>query len=216
MHESGGGVKHRRILNGFASASGAGNGAMDSLLPALIAALLAGATDRPAWLAAILGERFGGRGAVLAGIVAAQVAIMAIAAAGALAVRDLMTPNARSLIFGLSLVFAGAGALMPPKPPRDRLDGWRIGALPTAALGSFILAFGERVQFVGFGAAAWGASPVLAAMGAATGASLGAGVAAVLGEREWRKLPLRLIGGIGGALLLMAGIVSALGGLRLI
>lgn len=189
---------------------------MDSLLPALIAALLAGATDRPAWLAAILGERFGGRGAVLAGVVAAQIAIMVIAAAGAVAVRDLMTPHARSLIFGLALIFAGAGALMPPKPPRDRLDGWRIGALPTTALGSFILAFGERVQFVGFGVGAWGASPALAAIGAAAGASIAAGVAAVLGEREWRKLPLRVIGGVGGALLLSAGIVLALGGLRLI
>lgn len=189
---------------------------MDSLLPALIAALLAGATDRPAWLAAILGDRFGGRAGVILGVVAAQSAIMGAAFVGALAVRDFMTPNARSLIFGLALVFAGAGALMPPKAPRDRLDGWRIGALPTSALGLFILAFGERVQFVGFGVAAWGGSPVLAAIGAATGAIIGGGVAATLGEREWRRLPLRAMGIAGGAMLLLAGVVLTLGGLRLI
>lgn len=189
---------------------------MDSLLPALIAALLAGATDRPAWLASILGERFGKRTGVILGVIAAQVAIMGAALAGALAVRGLMTPNARSLIFGLALLFAGAGALMPPKPPRDRLEGWRIGALPTSALGLFILAFGERVQFVGFGAAAWGGSPVLAAAGAAIGAIVAGGVAATLGEREWRRLPLRPIGMAGGAMLVLAGLVMALGGLRLI
>ncbi|PCD03971.1 hypothetical protein COC42_06535 [Sphingomonas spermidinifaciens] len=189
---------------------------MDSLLPALIAALLAGAADRPAWLAAILGDRFGGRASVLLGVAGAQAAIMAIAAVGALAVRDVMTPNAKALFFGVALIFAGAGALMPPRPPRDRLEGWRIGPLPTAALGSFILAFGERVQFVGFGAAAWSASPVLAASGAALGAMTGGVIAATLGEREWRRLPLRIIGGAGGTLLLASGIVMGLGGLRLI
>ena len=189
---------------------------MDSLLPALIAALLAGATDRPAWLAGILGERFGKRTGVILGVVAAQVAIMGAALACALAVRDMMTPNARSLIFGLALLFAGAGALMPPKPPRDRLEGWRIGALPTSAIGLFILAFGERVQFVGFGAAAWGGSPLLAAMGAMFGAIVAGAVAATLGEREWRRLPLRPIGIAGGAMLVLAGLVLALDGLRVI
>lgn len=189
---------------------------MDSLLPALIAALLAGATDRPAWLAGILGKRFGKRTGVILGVVAAQVAIMGAALAGALAVRDMMTPNARSLIFGLALLFAGAGALMPPKPPRDRLEGWRIGALPTSAIGLFILAFGERVQFVGFGAAAWGGSPLLAAMGAMFGAIVAGAVAATLGEREWRRLPLRPIGIAGGAMLVLGGLFLALGGLRVI
>jgi hypothetical protein len=41
-------------------------------------------------------------------------------------------------------------------------------------------------------------------------------VAATLGEREWRRLPLRAIGLAGGAMLVLAGLVMALGGLRLI
>ncbi|WP_315761025.1 hypothetical protein [Sphingomonas sp. Y38-1Y] len=189
---------------------------MDSLLTALVAALLAGAVDRPAWLAAILGERFGPRAGVLAGIVLAQAAVMAIAVAGALAVRDLMNSNARSLLLALSLIFAGAGALMPAKPPRDRLEGWTIGAFATSLAGTFILAFGERVQFVAFGAAAAGSSPILAGIGAAAGAAVAGVAAAMLGERAWRRLPLRAIGAVGGALLLIAGIVTALGALRLI
>lgn len=189
---------------------------MDGFVPALVAALLASATDKPGWLAAILSSRFGRPGAVIAGLAAAQLAVMAIAAAGAAAVTPMLNPNARALLFALSLIMAGAGAMMPPKPPKDRLDGWRLGALPTSFAGLFILAFGERVQFIAFGAAAAGSSPWLAAAGAVVGACVPGIVAASLGEGEWRRLPLRAVGIGAGMLLLGAGLVMALGALRLI
>lgn len=189
---------------------------MDSFVPALVAALLAASTDKPSWLAAILGERWPHRNAVIAGIATGQVALMAIAAIGAMAIGSILNSSARSLFAGISLIVAAIGAAMPAKPPVDRLDSWRIGPTLTGAFGIFILGFGEGAQFVALGFAIRGSDPWLAAAGASIGAIVPGLVAATLGETGWSRLPLNVVGIIGGMLLGLWGIGLALSGLRLI
>ncbi|HTG37345.1 hypothetical protein [Sphingomonas sp.] len=189
---------------------------MDALVPAFIAVLLASMGDRATWLAAILADRSGRRGQVIAGLFLAQLAVMGIAVAGALAIRDVMTPNARALLLALSLAGAGLGAAMRPRAPTDRLERWRIGAFATSVGGSFILALGERAQFVALGVATWGAMPLLAGAGGVIGAVIPAIVAAMLGEGAWRALPVAAVSRGAGVLLVLTGVVMALGAIRLI
>jgi Ca2+/H+ antiporter, TMEM165/GDT1 family len=205
---------HMAVLNGTLGKK-RDQVAMDSLVPALIAALLAASCDKPAWLAAGLSDR--ARPApVIAGSIVAQIALMAIGAGAAAALGGVLTPNARGLLAGIALIAAAVGCVLPPRAPRDTLAGWRLGPFLTSAIGIFILGLGERVQFVAFGLAAWGSSPALAGLGAAIGAAIPGIAAATLGEAGWRALPLRTIGWVGAALLGAAGIALALGGLRLV
>ena len=188
---------------------------MDALVPALIAALAAGLNDRPAWLAAILADRFRSPLAVLFGLALAFAGASAIAAVSTLLILPILTPNARQLMLALTLLFAGVGCLMRGKPP-ERLEGWRLGALLTAGLGGFVLALGDRTAFLVFGFAAWGASPAAAAIGGTIGATMLAILAASMGEAAWRRLPIRLFGAAAGVVFLALGALAAAGALRLV
>lgn len=187
---------------------------MDALVPAFVAALAAGFNDRPAWLAAILADRFKSP-LVLPGLALAFAGASAVAAASVLLVLPILTPNARQLMLALALLFAGIGCLWRGKAP-DRLEGWRLGALVTASLGGFVLALGDRTAFIVFGLAAWGSSPLTAAIGATLGSLVLAAVAANIGEAAWRRLPLRALGGVAGVGFLLFGATLAVQALRLV
>jgi putative Ca2+/H+ antiporter (TMEM165/GDT1 family) len=188
---------------------------MDALVPALVAALCAGIGDRPAWLAAILGDRYRANAAMLAGLVLALGGAAAVAALSATLILGVLSPNARLLMLALALLFAGVGCLMRTRTP-DRLEGWRLGAFLTTSLGGFVLALGDRTAFLVFGLAAWGASPWLAAAGAAVGGLVIAVLAASLGEAVWRALPLRALSAAAGIAFLVLGTICALSALRLL
>lgn len=186
---------------------------METLVPAFVAVLLAQLVDRPAWLAAVLGDRYGPRG-VLAGTVLAQAAGFALAAwAGAL-LAPAINPNARTLLLALALLAAGGGSLLRPRLS-DRLERWRIGGFATTLLGIFILAFGDRSQFLVL-AFAWGANPLLAAAGGTAAATAVASVAVVVGERGWRGWPHRPVRIGISALFLLSGAALALKALGLL
>ena len=184
-------------------------------MAALVAGALASVGDRPAWLAAILADRL--RSATVVAVAAALALALAsgIAATAGAIVAPRMTPEASLLMLALSLLLQGGGALARVRPP-ERLEGWRIGRFPTAFLGLFILVFGEGLQFVVFALAARSTLPWLAAVGAAAGAAVVLGGAAMVGERDWLALPLRRVRVAVGALFLLAGAVLALQALALV
>lgn len=181
-------------------------------MAALVAGILLQPGDRPAWLAAILADRFRAGTVIVAASLALALA-GGIAAAGGALVAPMLTPNARALFLALALVLAGGGAFVGVRPP-ERLDRWRVGGFATALLGLFILAFGDALQFVVVALAARG-SPPLAATGATLGALVVLAAAALMGERAWMRLPLRAVRRSAGALFLVAGLVTGLGALRL-
>ncbi|HET9509543.1 MAG TPA: hypothetical protein VFO80_00180 [Sphingomonas sp.] len=173
-------------------------------MPAFVGALLAGIGERPARLAALLGER----GGVFAGFALGHAAALAIAVAGAIVIAPALTPNARSIVLATALIAAGLGALWQRRVERPS------GPAPiAAAAGSFV--GGEGTAFLAFALAIGGSLPVLAGIGAFAGAMLLVGIAGGMGQ-AWLRLPLRTIGRIAGALLLATGIVVGLQGLRLI
>lgn len=188
---------------------------METLVPAFVAVLIAQLFDPPARLAAVLGDRFGGRTGVFVGMALAQLAGFALAAGGGAVLAAGINPNARTLVLALALLAAGGGGFLRPRLA-DRLENWRIGGFATALLGVFILAFGDRSQFLALGFATWGGSPLLTVAGAGVAAVGAGGVAVLLGERAWRGWPQRAARIAAAALFLVAGTVLALRSLRLV
>jgi Ca2+/H+ antiporter, TMEM165/GDT1 family len=187
---------------------------MDALMAALVAAWLAHAADRPAWLAAILADR-GGAGPVIAGFALALVLASTVAVAGGVLLQPLLTPEARRLFLGVALVLQGGGAVFPLREP-DRLAGWRMPVFAVALIGGFILLVGDGVSLV-IAALAAGSTLPWAAVGGVVAGGLAAIVpAVVLGEREWRRLPLTAVRRGAGALFVVVGLVIGLGALGLV
>ena len=183
----------------------------------LIAAALAQAGEKAAWLAAILADRYRPAVVIAAGALALAINYALAAAAGTIAA-PILSPNAKLLLVALSLLLAATGAPFAPKRP-DALDGWRIGGALTALFGLFIMAFGDATQFIAAALAARSSSPPSGPWLAAVGATLGSlaviAPAAVLGEAGWRRLPLTAIRWATGGVLLLAGVVLGLQALRL-
>lgn len=188
---------------------------MDALMAALVAALLTQASDRTPWFAAMLGTRFAGRAAVIAGTVLALAVGNGVAAVAGMLVAGQMSPNARDLLLALALLSAGTTAFWPVKPPPSR-DGWRIGAFLTSLFGVLLLAVADRTQFITAALAARSDAPALAAVGATLGASVVNVTAIMIGEAGWRKLPMIPLRIGIGVVLCVVGAIQALSALRLI
>ncbi|WP_380783036.1 TMEM165/GDT1 family protein [Sphingomonas sp. R86520] len=188
---------------------------MDALMAALVAAALAQVGDRTAWLAAILADRYAKPGLVIAMATIAMLAASGLAATLGAVIGPKLAPNAQQLMLALALLLQGGGAFFPAKPP-ERLTGWNIGAIATAALGLFILAFGDGVQFIVLALAARTPVPALAAIGATIGSLVVIVPAALMGEAAWLKLPLKTLRIVAGGLFVAFGLILALGALRLV
>lgn len=186
---------------------------MDPLVPAFVAVLLAGITDRPPILAAILADRHG-RAATIAALIAQGIGF-ALAAFGGTLVAPHLTPNARNLLLALALLSAGGSTLFATRI-RDRLEGWRLPGAFVGLLGMAILALGDRSQFLVFALVARSPDPVAGAIGGTLAAAVATIAAATLGERDWCALPLRRVRPVAGGMLLLAGAVIGLGALRLL
>ncbi|MGR6330500.1 TMEM165/GDT1 family protein [Sphingomonas sp. XXL09] len=188
---------------------------MDALMAALLAAALGQIGDRPAWLTAILADRFARPVTVILAAAIALAAATTIAAVAGAWIAPHLTPEARQLFVALALVLQGGGMLVAAKPP-ERLAGWRIGAFATSLLGLFILAFGDGVQFVVLALAARAGQAGFAAAGATIGGLVPLAVAAVLGEAGWTALPQPTLRRAAGTVFLLVGLWLGLGALRLI
>ncbi len=187
---------------------------VDALMAALVAAALAQVGDRSAWLAAILADRYG-PGRVIAMAALALIAASGIAAVAGAVLAPMLAPNAKQLMLALAILLQGGGALFPAKVP-ERLERWRIGAFATSALGLFILAFGDGVQFIVVTLAARSPVPALAAVGATIGSLAVIAPAALIGEAAWTRLPLRTVRIGIGVVFLVAGAILGLGAVALI
>lgn len=173
-------------------------------MAALVAAVGCLAADRPAWLAAILADRFGAA-KVLAGTALALAAASAIAVVGGMLLAPLLTPEAKALFLGLALLLQGAGLLIGMKRP-DALASWRLPGLLVAALGLFVHFFGDGLQLIVAALAARSTLPWAALAGALVGGTAALVAPALLGEAEWRRWPLTLLRRLAAAAFLVTGL----------
>jgi len=187
---------------------------LEPLLTTFVAALLAEWGDKTQLLVAALGARYGRPLPVIAGVAAGALANSLLAAFGGTLLHGMVTPRAVSLIVGIALILAGAGALFRSKTP-DMGATWRVGPFLTAFGCFFLLEFGDKTQFVTAALAAQYDSLALAAAGATAGVFLASVPAAALGDRFAAAVPIRAIRIGAGILLLLAGLAVGLSALRL-
>lgn len=143
---------------------------MDALLLSFFLCALTEAFGAVPLLFAQLGKRFGNGPALWGGLLTATGANAAIAALAGSLIVPMLTPEARALFLALALA-AGALPLMRKAVLSDSLARWRIGAFPTAALGLFILGFGESPTFLVAGIAVAHADPWMAGIGGGLGSA---------------------------------------------
>lgn len=187
---------------------------MDALMAAIVAAALAQAGDRTAWLAAILADRFAPARVIVAALLALAAA-SGLAVVGGMVIAPMLTPEAKRLMLALALLLQGGGAVFGVKAP-DRLAGWRLGAMLTSLAGLFILAFGDGLQFIVLALAMRSEVPVLAAVGATIGSLAIIAPAAMMGEAAWTALPLKTARIGASVVLVLAGLWLGLSALSLV
>ncbi len=187
---------------------------MEALVPAFVAALLLQIGDRSPWLVAILADRYGRPVTVAIAALIAHGAGNAIAGIGGLLIGPILTPNAKQLLLAIALIFAALGLLWRLGKP-DRLESWRLGSFLTAFLGVFILALGDSTQFFTLAFAARGNSPWFAVIGATAAVFVVNTAAAMMGELQWRRLPVRGFRIVLGLLCLAGGAMLGASALRL-
>ncbi|MGE7206058.1 hypothetical protein ACQKJZ_10315 [Sphingomonas sp. NPDC019816] len=177
---------------------------------ALVVALVAQGAGRLAALAAQVSDRTGRPAAAILGIVVAQLVVASLAVQLGVTLAPGLTPETRTLLLGLAIGLAGVGLLGPLSARASPVDPSRLGAFGTAMLGGGAIMLADSPAFVIAMAAARSSLPWAALPGALIG-TLGAVLPALLlGEREWRRLPLQPIRlGMGGVMLL-TGLVIAL------
>ncbi|MGE4431848.1 MAG: hypothetical protein AB7E05_14025 [Sphingobium sp.] len=186
---------------------------MDALLIAFFLNLVAEAGGRTPLLYRTLRSRYADSAWVLPAMLIALAANAAIGAFAGDRIAAMLTPEARSLFFAVTLA-GGAIGLLWINRGLDNLASWRIGAFPTTLLGLFILGFGEGPAFLTAGVATTRAHPALAAVGGALG-----GIAAVIAMAalagnpldRWMK-PIRIATAI---LFLLIAFIIAMKALRL-
>lgn len=185
-------------------------------MAAFVGACLCQASDRTAWLAAIMGDRYQKPTILMVAAVLALALGNALGAVGGTLIAPIMTPNARALFLAIALISAGSSAFFRLKPP-DRMAGWRIGAFATTLVALLAIGVGDRTQFL---TAAIAARTPDAAAFAAIGATLGSLVvivpAFIAGERAYLALPIRAVRIAIGLVLMVAGTTTGLGALRLV
>ena len=183
-------------------------------MAALVAALLTQASDRTPWTAAMLGDRYAAKGAVIAATALALAFGNALGVVGGVLIAPLLSPNARDLMLAVALVSGGVTAFWPVKRAKQR--DWRGGAFLSSLLAIGLLGFGDRMQFMTATLAARSETPALAAVGATLGALAVHVPAILLGERALRRLPTTALRLVAAVLLTGVGVVQGLAALRLI
>jgi putative Ca2+/H+ antiporter (TMEM165/GDT1 family) len=185
---------------------------MESLMAALVAALLIRATDKSAGFVAISAERSGKSGGVLLATLIALLITLSVASAAGFFIGPRLAPNATRLMLALSLIAAASGAVWPGKTKEISEVRHPFWGTLTQMIATGL---GGRTEFVVFAAAAWGTA-ALAGVGGLIGSMVILSAAAVAGETLWRPLPHRAIGFVVGAVLFVAGAWLAASALRLI
>lgn len=190
---------------------------MDAFLLSLMLCLLVESASETPRLAWALRQRYNHSLGVTLGVMLGLGANAAVAAVAGKMIAGLLTSEARDLFFAFALGAAGLGLMFRARRV-DRLEGWKLGAFLTSALGLFILGFGESASFLIAGIAAARADPWMAAVGGGAGTMIACLVLPHIVETQTRlSMTWVKASRIGAAIMLMlAAFFVAMGALRLL
>ena len=187
---------------------------MEALLPVFIAVILAefGGRTQAVGNALSFNHPQSQSTIFLALLLASSVSLI-VAAIGGAVMAGLMAYDARSLLFGLALIFAGVPKLLSVKTPVVK----RLASpFSSGLLGFGRIQFGDASQFIVLAVAARSGQPLLAVIGGLMG-MLAANAPPILMQGDWpAKLPLRPVGIVAALVLTLAGAYTAVSALKLI
>jgi len=185
---------------------------MEALLVSMGVVALAEIGDKTQLLALVLAARFRRPAPIILGILVATLANHALAGAVGAWLAAIIGPIAMRWILGVSFIAMAIWTLIPdkfedeaaPRPPR-------FGVFGTTVVAFFLLEMGDKTQIATVALAAKYASLAAVVAGTTAGMMLANVPAVLLGEVAARKLPMRVVHGIAGAIFLVLGVLVLLG-----
>jgi Ca2+/H+ antiporter, TMEM165/GDT1 family len=185
---------------------------MEAFLISTGVVALAEIGDKTQLLALVLAARFRKPLPIILGILAATLANHALAGAVGAWLASLVGPTAMRWILGLSFIAMAVWTLIP-----DTLDDGdeqpppRFGVFVTTLVAFFLLEMGDKTQIATVALAARYASLASVVAGTTLGMMIANVPAVLLGEVAAKKLPMRVVHGIAGAIFLVMGVMVLLG-----
>jgi putative Ca2+/H+ antiporter (TMEM165/GDT1 family) len=185
---------------------------MEAFLVSLGVVALAEIGDKTQLLALVLAARFRRPVPIILGILVATLANHALAGAVGAWLAAAIGPMAMRWILGLSFIAMAVWTLIPDKldDEKDAAEP-RFGVFGTTVVAFFLLEMGDKTQIATIALAARYASLASVVAGTTAGMMLANVPAVLLGEVAARKLPMRLVHGIAGAIFLVLGVLVLLG-----
>jgi putative Ca2+/H+ antiporter (TMEM165/GDT1 family) len=185
---------------------------MEAFLVSMGVVALAEIGDKTQLLALVLAARFRRPAPIIFGILVATLANHALAGAVGAWLAAIIGPTAMRWILGVSFIAMAIWTLVPdelddevePRPPR-------FGVFGTTLVAFFLLEMGDKTQIATVALAAKYASLVSVVAGTTVGMMLANVPAVLLGEVAARKLPMRVVHGVAGAIFLVLGVLVLLG-----
>ena len=185
---------------------------MEAFLVSMGVVALAEIGDKTQLLALVLAARFRRPAPIIFGILVATLANHALAGAVGAWLAAIVGPTAMRWILGVSFIAMAIWTLVPdelddevePRPPR-------FGVFGTTLVAFFLLEMGDKTQIATVALAAKYSSLVSVVAGTTLGMMLANVPAVLLGEVAARKLPMRIVHGIAGAIFLVMGVLLLLG-----
>ncbi len=186
---------------------------MDAIVPVFIAVLLAETGGIVQHAAHHLGHQFKGSAKTVIALAIATVISLAVGAIGGRLVATMVTFEARTLLAGLALVFAGVPMLFRVKGERDLAT---TRPFFTSLLRFVRVQFADASQFIVFAFAARANAPELT-LAAGFAAVMVAAVPPIILFIEWPfAMPLAILRKIAAIMLTFAGLWLGVIALRLI
>ncbi|WP_343526255.1 hypothetical protein [Sphingomonas sp.] len=183
---------------------------MDALMIVLVVMLVAQIGGRLGDFTMRLAERTGRPTQVVGGVMLAQALLCALAIRLGIMLAARFTPEMHGLLLAIALMLVGFGMMGRPRRAASYGGFSRLGVTGTAAIGAGVILLADLSVMVVMAAAARSPLPWAALPGALAG-TLGAILPPLtLGEREWRRLPLRAMRIAIGSVLILAGLVIGL------
>jgi putative Ca2+/H+ antiporter (TMEM165/GDT1 family) len=185
---------------------------MEAFLVSMGVVALAEIGDKTQLLALVLAARFRKPVPIIAGILVATLANHFLAGAVGAWLASVVGPTVMRWVLGISFIAMAIWTLIPdqlddeeaPKPPR-------YGVFATTLVAFFLLEMGDKTQIATVALAARYSSLVAVVAGTTVGMMLANVPAVLLGEVAARKLPMRLVHGIAGAIFLVLGVLVLAG-----
>ena len=185
---------------------------MEAFLVSTGVVALAEIGDKTQLLALVLAARFRKPVPIIFGILIATLANHFLAGAVGAWLASVIGPTAMRWILGVSFIAMAIWTLIPDKlDDEEEAKPPRYGVFATTLVAFFLLEMGDKTQIATIALAAKYSSLVSVVAGTTLGMMLANVPAVLLGEVAARKLPMRLVHGIAGAIFLVLGIAVLMG-----